>query len=168
MAVVQGQKSLFSRAYDYAISDVPIAEDAYRKLDRCAACILRRALQTHSLSRMHGLTCVFQPHRPILQVPFAISAMGAVHSIAGECACPQAAPTACIAIPHGVVCLYFTAVTIILEQKRIIELSPDAGLNKRLMLNPFLLGSILQCTITRWDDPAIRAINPDARSCQMH
>ncbi|CAL8462545.1 g2078 [Coccomyxa elongata] len=86
----QGQKSLFSRAYDYAVSDVPIAEDVYRKLDR-----------------------------PILQVPFAVSAMGAVHSI--------------------------------------------AGLNKRLNLSPFVLGNILQCTITRWDDPAIRAINPDAR-----
>ena len=33
---VQGQKSLFSRAYDYAVSDVPIASAVYNGLDRYA------------------------------------------------------------------------------------------------------------------------------------
>ncbi|EIE23925.1 periplasmic binding protein-like II [Coccomyxa subellipsoidea C-169] len=86
----QGQKSLFNRAYDYAVSDVPIPGDVYNGLDR-----------------------------PILQIPFAISALDAVHSV--------------------------------------------SGLSKPLNLNAFVFGAILQCTITRWDDPAIRAINPDAK-----
>nr|QOL01141.1 putative extracellular protein CSOL_064 [Pseudococcomyxa simplex] len=86
----QGQKSLFSRAYDYAVSDVPIASAVYNGLDR-----------------------------KILQIPFAISALDAVHSV--------------------------------------------SGLTKPLNLTAFVFGSILQCTISRWDDPAIRAINPDAK-----
>ena len=38
-----------------------------------------------------------------------------------------------------------------------------AGLSQPLKLNPAVLGGIFQCTITRWDDPALRAINADIR-----
>ena len=45
----------------------------------------------------------------------------------------------------------------------ISEWITHVGLDQPLNLSPSVLGGILQCTITRWDDPAIRAINPQAR-----
>ncbi|CAK0753690.1 hypothetical protein CVIRNUC_002239 [Coccomyxa viridis] len=86
----QGQKNLFNRAYDYAVSDVPIPRSTYTDLDR-----------------------------KTVQMPFAISALDAVYSI--------------------------------------------PGLSQPLKLNPAVLGGIFQCTITRWDDPALRAINAEIR-----
>ncbi|CAL5227540.1 g10529 [Coccomyxa viridis] len=86
----QGQKNLFNRAYDYALSDVPIPTSVFNTLER-----------------------------KTLQLPFAISALDAVYSV--------------------------------------------SGLDQPLNLSASVLGGILQCTITRWDDPAIRAINPQAR-----
>ena len=52
--LLQGQKNLFNRAYDYAVSDVPIPTSIYTNLDQ-----------------------------PTLQMPFAISALDAVYSISG-------------------------------------------------------------------------------------
>ena len=52
--LLQGQKNLFNKAYDYAISDVPIPTSIYTTLDQ-----------------------------PPLQMPFAISALDAVYSISG-------------------------------------------------------------------------------------
>jgi hypothetical protein len=37
------------------------------------------------------------------------------------------------------------------------------GLSQPLRLNSYTLGSILQCVITRWDDPAITALNPSVQ-----
>ena len=50
--VVQGQKSLTSRAYDYAVSDVPIAADVYNALDRYADMQIRHI---NALAAMHGM-----------------------------------------------------------------------------------------------------------------
>ena len=55
---LQGQKNLFNRAYDYAVSDVPIPRSTYADLDR-----------------------------KTVQMPFAISALDAVYSIPGRQAC---------------------------------------------------------------------------------
>ena len=39
----------------------------------------------------------------------------------------------------------------------------STGLSQALRLNSHTLGSILQCTITRWNDPAIMALNPNVQ-----
>ncbi len=51
---LQGQKNLFNRAYDYALSDVPIPTTTFNTLER-----------------------------KTLQLPFAISALDAVYSVSG-------------------------------------------------------------------------------------
>lgn len=51
---LQGQKNLFNRAYDYALSDVPIPTSVFNTLER-----------------------------KTLQLPFAISALDAVYSVSG-------------------------------------------------------------------------------------
>ena len=51
---LQGQKNLFNRAYDYALSDVPIPTSIYNTLER-----------------------------KTVQLPFAVSALDAVYSVAG-------------------------------------------------------------------------------------
>ena len=85
--------------------------------------------------------------RSILQIPFALSAFDAIHSVPGNLS-EHARTMLC------------------LSQCLLCQCASDAvaahvaGLTAPLRLTAGTLGAILQCVITRWDDPALKALNP--------